>query len=67
MIVKLFPILLIILDLCAAGEHSEDCQIPARIGRNQNLHRLEVYLLHGDIKHFIYWIAAATLTATVTF
>lgn len=45
MIVKLFPIALIVLDLCAAG----------------------VYLLHGDIRHTIYWTAAATLTATVTF
>lgn len=45
MIVKLFPILLIILDLCAAT----------------------VYLWHGDIRHFIYWVAATTLTATVTF
>lgn len=45
MIVKLFPILLIILDLCAAG----------------------MYLLHGDIRHTIYWVAAATLTVTVTF
>lgn len=26
-----------------------------------------VYLINGDIKRFIYWIAAATLTATVTF
>lgn len=34
MIVKIFPLLLMILDLCAAGERSEDCQIPDRIGRN---------------------------------
>jgi hypothetical protein len=26
-----------------------------------------VYLSHGDLKHTIYWIAAATLTACVTF
>ena len=26
-----------------------------------------VYLFHGDVRRFIYWIAAATLTATVTF
>lgn len=26
-----------------------------------------VYLLHGDVRRFIYWIAAAILTATVTF
>mgnify|MGYP003571346244 CR=1 FL=1 len=26
-----------------------------------------VYLAHGDVRRFIYWIAAATLTATVTF
>jgi hypothetical protein len=26
-----------------------------------------VYLCHGDFKHTIYWFAAATLTATVTF
>ena len=26
-----------------------------------------VYLCGGDIKKFIYWIVAATLTATVTF
>jgi len=45
MIVKIFPITLIVLDLCAAF----------------------VYVCNGDIKRFIYWIAAATLTATVTF
>lgn len=45
MIVKIFPLLLMILDLCAAT----------------------VYLWHGDIRHTIYWVAAATLTATVTF
>lgn len=26
-----------------------------------------VYLCGGDIRRFIYWMAAATLTATVTF
>ena len=26
-----------------------------------------VYLAHGDIKRAVYWAAAATLTATVTF
>ena len=26
-----------------------------------------VYLCHGDVRRFIYWTAAATLTATVTF
>lgn len=26
-----------------------------------------VYLFHGDVRRFIYWTAAATLTATVTF
>ena len=26
-----------------------------------------VYAAHGDLRRFIYWIAAATLTATVTF
>lgn len=26
-----------------------------------------VYLGNGDMRRFIYWIAAATLTATVTF
>lgn len=26
-----------------------------------------VYLWHGDVRRFIYWIAAATLTATVTY
>lgn len=25
-----------------------------------------VYLYVGDIKHFVYWMAAATLTLTVT-
>lgn len=44
-ITKIFPIILITLDVAAAM----------------------VYLWHGDIKHTIYWFAAATLTATVTF
>lgn len=26
-----------------------------------------VYVAHGDWRHGIYWLAAATLTATVTF
>ena len=26
-----------------------------------------VYGLHGDWRHLTYWLAAATLTATVTF
>ena len=26
-----------------------------------------VYLCHGDVRRFIYWAAAAILTATVTF
>lgn len=26
-----------------------------------------VYACHGDLRRFIYWMAAATLTATVTF
>jgi hypothetical protein len=25
------------------------------------------YLIHGDLRHTIYWAAAAVLTATVTF
>jgi hypothetical protein len=24
------------------------------------------YLIHGDIRHFVYWIAAGVLTLTVT-
>ena len=42
---RMFPSLLIALDVAAAG----------------------VYAAHGDVRRFIYWIAAATLTATVTF
>jgi hypothetical protein len=26
-----------------------------------------VYLYDGDVRHFIYWTAAATLTASITF
>ena len=26
-----------------------------------------VYVAEGDVRRFIYWIAAATLTATVTY
>ena len=26
-----------------------------------------VYAAHGDWRRFVYWLAAATLTATVTF
>lgn len=26
-----------------------------------------VYLCHGDLKRCVYWLAAATLTATVTY
>ena len=42
---RLFPGVLIALDIAAAG----------------------VYLAHGDVRRLIYWLAAATLTATVTF
>ena len=42
---RLFPCVLIALDVSAAG----------------------VYAAHGDWRRFIYWIAAATLTAMVTF
>ena len=42
---KVFPVVLIILDIVSAG----------------------VYLYTGDFRRFIYWMAAATLTATVTF
>lgn len=41
---RLFPTILIILDVCAAG----------------------VYFFHGDWRRVIYWVAAAILTATVT-
>ena len=42
---KLFPFILILLDIAAAG----------------------VYTSHGDWRRLVYWLAAATLTATVTF
>ena len=41
----IFPVSLIVLDVCAAA----------------------VYLLGGDIKKTIYWIAAAVLNICVTF
>lgn len=44
-ITKLFPLILILLDVAAAG----------------------VYAAHGDWKRLVYWLAAATLTATVSF
>jgi len=42
---KIFPIVLIVLDVCAAG----------------------VYACIGDVRHAVYWLSAAVLTATVTF
>lgn len=45
MIAKMFPSVLIALDVAAAV----------------------VYAACGDWRRFIYWLAAATLTATVTF
>ena len=42
---KLFPTLLMILDLCAATG----------------------YIFARDWRHVIYWVAAAVLTATVTY
>ena len=42
---KLFPTILIALDVCASL----------------------VYLSEGDLRRFIYWTAAAVLTATVTY
>jgi len=44
-VTKVFPVLLIALDVAAAV----------------------VYATCGDWRRFIYWLAAATLTATVTF
>lgn len=41
---KVFPTILIVLDVLAAFP----------------------YLREGDIRHFVYWIAAGTLTLTVT-
>jgi len=45
MMTKVFPTILIALDVCAAI----------------------AYACKGDIRHTIYWIAAATLTACVTY
>lgn len=42
---KLFPTILIVLDICAAA----------------------VYWGHGDIRRVVYWVAAAVLTASVTY
>lgn len=42
---KIFPIILMVLDLGAAV----------------------IYAIGGDWKHTIYWTAAATLTASITF
>lgn len=42
---KFFPVILILLNICAAGN----------------------YLYAGNFKLAIYWCAAATLTACVTF
>ena len=42
---KLFPTILIALDVCASL----------------------VYLFEGDLRRFVYWTAAAVLTATVTY
>ena len=42
---KIFPLILIMLDIAAAG----------------------AYAAGGDWRRFIYWMAAATLTTTVTF
>lgn len=41
----IFPIILIILQMCASI----------------------VYVMHGDIRMFIYWAAAAVLNMAVTF
>ena len=45
MMTKLFPTILIVLDVCAAVPYAFKC----------------------DFRHFIYWLAAATLTACVTY
>ena len=45
MTTKLFPSILIVLDLCAAA----------------------VYGYYGNIRMVIYWVAAAVLTASVTY
>lgn len=42
---KLFPTILIILDLCAGA----------------------VYWYYGNVRMVVYWVAAAVLTASVTF
>jgi len=42
---KIFPTILIVLDVCAAV----------------------VYFSCGDIRHAVYWLAAATITASVTY
>jgi len=42
---KIFPALLIILDISAAI----------------------VYMIAGDVRNCVYWLAAATLTVVVTF
>lgn len=42
---KVFPTLLILLDIGASF----------------------MYFIHGDIRRAIYWVAAATLTACVTY
>ena len=42
---KLFPTILIALDVCVSL----------------------VYLFKGDLRHFVYWTAAAVLTATVSY
>ena len=45
MSVYFFPIILMVIDVCAAA----------------------VYLFNGNIKQAIYWVAAAVLSACVTF
>ena len=45
MMEKLFPTVLMVLDVLA----------------------VVVYLCHGDVERCVYWLAAATLTATVTY
>ncbi len=42
---KLFPVVLIVLDVCAGI----------------------CYVWYGDIRRCVYWIAAAVLTACITF
>ena len=43
--IKLFPTILIVLDLCSSF----------------------IYLINGDVRMFFYWLAAATLTFTITY